>query len=155
MCVSFNGRRRRRAAAADRLRRGGFRSGTAADDGDGQLGLREPERALGLDCGAERRDALARLLQQREHVDLHRAEPQLALVADDLPERQHLALVVRGDVVARAIGAIGVARLRPDVDRLLGQAVHGLHVRRFGLTDAHLSEIEDRNLQAARRSRAP
>src|SRR5712671_6719994 len=36
-----------------------------------QVGGREPEVALGLDRRDRRRDALARLRQQREHVDQH------------------------------------------------------------------------------------
>ena len=51
------------------------------------------------------------------------------------------------DLVGRAIDAISVARLRPDVDRLLDQAVDRLHVGLLGLPDANLAEVEQRHLE--------
>jgi hypothetical protein len=38
-------------------------------------------------------DALARLGEQREHVDLHSIVTEQGLVQDDLAQRQHLAAV--------------------------------------------------------------
>ena len=81
----------------------------------------EPEIALGFDRGDGGGDALARLGQQREHVDLHGVVAQQRFVRDDLAQRQHLALVVPRDVVARAVAAIGLARFRADVHRLRRQ----------------------------------
>src|SRR5579883_2774039 len=120
---------------------------TAAIDDGLQLGLRQPERPVRLDRGALRADALARLDQQGEHVDLHAGELQLHLLGDDLAQGQDLALVVACDVVGRAVAAIGLARLRADVDGLRRQAVEGAVIGRAGLADAHLAAVEDRNLE--------
>src|SRR5262245_7189494 len=81
-----------------------------------EVHAREPEVALRLDRCDRRGDALARLRQQREHVDQHRVVAKQCFVRDDLAQRQDLTLVVAGDLVGVAIDKIGVARLRADID---------------------------------------
>src|SRR6266436_7421217 len=112
------------SAAAGRLggRRGtGFLLGvraTAAVDRGLQFRLCQPEVALGLDRRAQRRDALPRLGQQGEHVDLHAAEAKLHFIRDDLAKWQNLPLIVAGNVVGGAGEPERIARLGADVDRL-------------------------------------
>src|SRR5262245_51582151 len=52
------------------------------------------------------------------------------------------------DVVGRAIDAVGIARLGARIDRQFEQPIDGLHIRRFGLADADLAEIEYGDLQS-------
>jgi hypothetical protein len=72
---------------------------------------------------------------------------QQRFIRDDLAQRQDLALIVAGDVIGGAVGAIGVARLRAHVDRQFEQAIDALHIGRFRLAHANLTKIEQRNLQ--------
>src|SRR5262245_4593642 len=74
----------------------------AARDGSLEVGGREPEPAPGVDCRHGCGDALACFRQQREHVDLHRVVAKQRFVRDDPAQRQHLALVMAGNVVGRA-----------------------------------------------------
>ena len=101
----------RRGASGRRLRSrcfGRSAAGVAADHGRTEVGFGEPEVPLRFDRRDGRGDALARLGQQREHVDLHPVVAQQRLVRDDLAQRQHLAAVMPRDVV----GADRCDRLR-------------------------------------------
>ena len=80
-------------------------------------------------AAVRRGNALPRLGEQREDVDLHGVVAQQRFVRDDLAERQDLALVMRRDVVGRAIDAVGIARFGAHDDRLVGQAVDRLPYR--------------------------
>src|SRR5262245_61321802 len=80
---------------------GGYRHGVCsflliarpAAAGDHRLEVHrcQPEVALGLDRRDRCRNALARLRQQREHVDQHRVVAKQRFVGDDLAQRQDLA----------------------------------------------------------------
>src|SRR6266851_2566046 len=120
---------------------------SAAVDGSLQVGLRQPERAPGVDGRAQRGDALACFRQKCEDVDLHRGKPQLHLLADDLAQRKDLALIVPGDIVGRSVDAVCVARFRAYIDGLLGEAVECLIVGFRSLPDANFASVEDRNLK--------
>src|SRR5262252_9929633 len=52
------------------------------------------------------------------------------------------------DIAGRAVDAVGIARLRARIDRHFEQPIDRLHIRGFGLADADLAEVEDRDLQA-------
>ena len=100
-----------------------------------------------FEAGDRGGDALPLLGQQREDVDLHGAVTQGHFIGNDFAQRQHFALVVRGDVVSRPVIAIGLARLRTHIDRLLGQPIDRRHISLLGLTQPRLAEIEQRHLQ--------
>jgi hypothetical protein len=119
----------------------------SAVDGGAEVSRGEPEIALGGDGRGVRRDALARLGEQGEDVDLHRVVTQQHFIGDDLAQRQHVAAIMLRDVIGRAVSLIGFAGLRTDVDSARDEAVDRAHVGRLNFAHAHFAEIEQRHLQ--------
>ena len=92
-------------------------------------------------------DLRARIDKQLEQIRQHAVVTELCFISHDLAQRQHLRLVVPGDVVRPSIDLVSCARFRPDVYGPLGKPIDRLHVLLSSFADPGLSEIEDRDLE--------
>lgn len=104
---------------------------TSPVDGGSEAGLREPEVAFGIDGQKARIDLFPAVGQKLEGVGDHAIIGQERLLLDLGAQRDHAVAVVPGDVIVRAIGLIGGAGFRADIDRLFRQQVRRAHIGEF------------------------
>ncbi len=76
-----------------------------------QVGLGQPEVALGVDGIGHRLRAAARLGQQLPHAGQHAVVAQRGLVGDELAQGHHLVLLLARQVECSAVGEPGAAHL--------------------------------------------
>src|SRR5260370_63540 len=86
-----------------------------------QVGVGQPEVALGVGGGGHGLGAVAGLGQQLPDADEHAVVAEHGFVLDEAAQRQHLGLLLVGQVPGRAVAHPAAARLGPRLDGALLQ----------------------------------
>ena len=114
-------------------------------DGGHQVGIGQPEIALRVDGEHGRIDLGPDVGKQLEGAGDHAVVAEGRFFLDLVAQRHDVVAVVPGDLVARAVGLIGRAGFRADVDRLFRQQVCRAHMGKLGLAHARAAAVEDRD----------